>query len=308
MDKSLSIQQIKISIYKEFWEFRKSIVGVPLAVGAIFLAVFIFEMFTLNQYQQTRMVSSIEQINAEGMQASVTQMSLASVFGTFLIISFFIQAYYALSCLYDERRDKSVFFWRSMPVSDGQTIGVKLLMAALLIPAVSIMIASILSIVAMLVMSIIGLISSNFNVSDIWSLFVGGHTLSSFLSAGYGLILYALWLFPLIAWLMLASAYAKKSPFLIAVIPLVLLSITEVLLSLVFSYQTWEIATKIATYLSITPDSRDVFMVLDSHRASSIMPINFFIEVLHHRISLFALLIGSAFIFASYWVRKNSVR
>lgn len=306
MNSYFLIQQTKMSIQKELWEFKKSIVGVPFVLSVIFISVFIFEVSTLDDYQQTRLSSSIEKISAESMQASVTQMTLASIFGTFLMISFFTQAYYALSCLYDERRDKSVLFWRSMPVSDWQTIGVKLFTAVLLIPAVSLMIAAVFSLTAMLIMSVLGLILPSFNGSDIWSLFFAGHTLGSFASACYALVLYSIWLFPLIAWFMLASAYAKKSPFLVAFIPVVLLSIIELLLSLVFSYQTWEFASKIAAYLSITPDSRDVFMLLDSRKDSAIMPIDFFIQVLHQRIGWLALIIGCVFMYGSYWARKRS--
>src|SRR5712671_4468442 len=62
---------------------------------------------------------------------------LAGVAVPFLIMVTFTQFFYSIDALYGERRDRSVLFWKSLPVSDTETVLSKLSVAALVMPAVA---------------------------------------------------------------------------------------------------------------------------------------------------------------------------
>jgi ABC-2 type transport system permease protein len=135
------------------------------------------------------------------------------------IVAFF----YAIDSLYSDRRDRSVLFWKSLPLSDTETVLSKFAVAATLIP----LIALAASLVAQLViaaggsvrLSMIGLPGSMMWAPE--ALF-GGFTV-----ALLWCVTAMLWYAPIVAYLMLASAWAPRGPFLWAVLPPVGLWVLE---------------------------------------------------------------------------------
>ncbi len=109
-----------------------------------------------------------------------------------------VACFYALNCLFSERQDQSVLFWRSLPVSDTQTIISKLVVALIVIP--------LLILVCQVVIAIIFLDTSSANYL--------GHYFGQFLNTLSKLVLWVL--LPTIAWCLFCSAAADRSPFLLA--------------------------------------------------------------------------------------------
>ena len=127
------------------------------------------------------------------------------------IIAFF----YALDSLYADRRDRSVLFWKSLPLSDSETVLSKFAVAAVVIPLVSLLGAF----VAQLVVAAGGsakLAMSGMSAGIMWQpeAILGGMTI-----AFLWCVTAILWYAPVIAYLMLASAWAPRGPFLWAVLP-----------------------------------------------------------------------------------------
>ena len=120
-------------------------------------------------------------------------------------VMFLLAIFYALSSLYDERKDQSVLFWRSLPISDTQTVLAKLTVALVLVPVLILIMQSLVAVV-FLGMQSVDYLGSYFSFS-----------LSSLAKA-------LLWsMLPTIAWCLLCSQVANKSPFLMAiVVPLIL--------------------------------------------------------------------------------------
>ena len=118
-------------------------------------------------------------------------------------VMFIVAIFYALASLYDERQDQSVLFWRSLPISDTETVLAKLTVALIAVPIVILILQSIVAVI-----------------------FLGTHSVEyltsyfsfSLSSLGKGL----LWsMLPTISWCLLCSQMAKKSPFMMAlVVPL----------------------------------------------------------------------------------------
>ena len=126
------------------------------------------------------------------------------------IVMFIVAVFYSLSCLYNERQDESVLFWRSLPISDGMTIASKFLIALVLVP--------IAIIVCQLIMSVI------FMGSNIGTYL---NTYFSYLTTLMMMVL-VLVMLPLVSWCLLCSEIAKKNPFLLAfVVPIVVINVDE---------------------------------------------------------------------------------
>lgn len=135
------------------------------------------------------------------------------------IIAFF----YALDSLYADRRDRSVLFWKSLPLSDSETVLSKFAVAAVVIPLVSLLGAF----AAQFVVATGGsakLAMSGLSAGIMWQpeAIFGGMTI-----AFLWCVTAILWYAPVIAYLMLASAWAPKGPFLWAVLPPVAILLLE---------------------------------------------------------------------------------
>jgi len=130
---------------------------------------------------------------------------------------------YLADCLYAERRDRSILFWKSLPVSDRETVLAKLFTGLVLIPFGCFLAAALTSIgasIAIAIRSTFGLIG---NV-PIWNTSAWLHAKGIEL---YALVAIVLWYAPYAAYLLLASAWAKRSVYAWAIIPPVLLAMVE---------------------------------------------------------------------------------
>jgi ABC-2 type transport system permease protein len=161
-------------------------------------------------------VSAEERIGVLAIAYAAVSAVMFMVLGT---IGFF----YALDTLYADRRDRSVLFWKSLPLSDLETVLAKFCVAAVAIPLV----AAVAAIAGQLIVAVGGSIKLELTGGAggvMWMPSVlGGGALASVLLA----IVCALWYAPVTAYLLLASAWAPRSPFLWAVLPPVALSMLE---------------------------------------------------------------------------------
>lgn len=133
-------------------------------------------------------------------------------------VMFLVSIFYALSCLFNERQDQSVLFWRSLPISDGLTVASKLLVALVLVPLVVIACQAVVAVVFFDVDSVAYL--SNYYGSS--------------LSVLFKILLWSM--VPIIAWCVFCSEVASKNPFLLAfVAPVILILIDKLFLSGVVS-------------------------------------------------------------------------
>jgi len=141
------------------------------------------------------------------------------VFMVMGIVAFF----YSIDSLYADRRDRSVLFWKSLPLSDAETVLSKFAVAVVVIPLVALVAAFI----AQLVIATGGsakLAMSGMSAGVMWQ---PEAILGGFLVAFLWCITAMLWYAPIIGYLMLASAWAPKGPFLWAVLPPVAIWVLE---------------------------------------------------------------------------------
>jgi len=140
------------------------------------------------------------------------ELAPALIMGSALIVSVF----YCLDALYGERRDRSILFWKSLPVSDVTAVISKLSIPILVVPLLSFVITVATLLLTLMISSAI-LAGSGINVRELWthvSLFRVPAIWLYYLVTVHGL-----WYAPLYAWLLLVSAWAPRAPFLWAFLP-----------------------------------------------------------------------------------------
>ena len=150
------------------------------------------------------------------------------VYALFQLILLFVTVNYLLGCLYQDRKDHSILFWKSMPVSEWQEVLCKMGIASFIVPLIYLAV----SIIAQLLIIPLAMLM-------IWRLDVGSPLLVldniQFVSLFGGqlgnYLIWALWTAPIYAWLLAASAAARRSPFMLAFgAPIALMFIEEVFL------------------------------------------------------------------------------
>ena len=138
----------------------------------------------------------------------------------FLLIMLTTSINYLLGTLYNDRRDRSILFWKSMPVAEKQELVSKLLTVCLLVPAIYLL-ASMVTQLCSVLLAMLAVWRMDMNPAE---LVLANLDLPSLLGAQLGgMVIWILWTLPLYAWLLLCSAAARRSPLLLALaIPLAL--------------------------------------------------------------------------------------
>lgn len=191
------------SLRREFWENRL-IYLVPLAAAAIFLVGFLLNLISLRYRMHGVWPLDPAQQHHE--------LSAALIMGTGLIVGIF----YSLDALYGERRDRSILFWKSLPVSDLTAVLSKVAIPLVIIPALSYAITIVTQFIMLLLSSVV-LLGSGANIAALWtqeSLFRASLDLFYHMLTVHGL-----WYAPLYGWLFLVSAWAPRAPLIWAVLP-----------------------------------------------------------------------------------------
>jgi len=292
---------IKTNIQKEIWEYKKIFLWLPIIISILIILAPLIS-YIVNNTDHIEWIQVFERfaVSASDERFSELVNSMVSVlFVPFLIVSFFVQIYYFMACLFDERRDMSILFWRSLPVSDAMSVGVKLLVGALILPAFF-MIAATITLLIILTVALIGciILSVGYDIS-LWGFWGNSGVLGHVLSTWFNLLPYTLWLFPVYAWLMLISMASSKAPFLWAILPIILLIIIERIFVQYFGFNSTFFAGILLDYFNL---SKGIVHVYSSqHGSVSNVPLNAIVD----KINLIAIMIGAGFMYATYWLRAN---
>lgn len=236
---------------REYWENRGGFLYAPLIAGVVSLVMstvgIVLGLFAMKRAARNGSLHINDQdVSVNGLDLGMLTRNLdgeqhadlANGLDVALVLSSswpfivlaFVVFFYCLGALYDDRRDRSILFWKSLPLSDTQTVLSKVLSAVLVAP----LIAALASIATMLlfmgVISVVAITHGGDPMQLIWGpasplTLAGGHL--------SWIPVYALWSLPTVGWLLLCSAWAKSKPFLWAVmLPLfagVIVSTTKIM-------------------------------------------------------------------------------
>lgn len=205
------------SVRRELWENR-SVYLAPLGVAAIFLIGFLISLFRLPEKMRGASALTPMQLH-ELIERPYTYAALL-IMGSGFVVALF----YCLDALHGERHDRSVLFWKSLPVSDLTTVLSKATIPMVIIPLLSFAI-TVATQWLMLMFSTLVLLGNGQSVSLLWMhvpLFQMSLMLLYHLLAGHGL-----WYAPIYAWVLMVSAWARRATFLWAALPLVAIGFLE---------------------------------------------------------------------------------
>jgi ABC-2 type transport system permease protein len=194
------------SVRRELWEHRALFVA-PLAAAGVVLFGFLISAINLPHFRQAVMSLSMAK---RVMVASIPyHIAAMAILATGLIVG----VLYALGALHNERRDRTILFWKSLPVSDLITVLSKASIPLVVLPVILFVIILALQLVMLAVNTVVLL--ANGMGPPTAELLLPRMTLV----LAYGLVVIALWYAPLWGWLLLVSAWARRTPFLWAFLP-----------------------------------------------------------------------------------------
>jgi ABC-2 type transport system permease protein len=203
------------SVRRELWENRSLYIA-PLAVAALGLFGFLVSLIFPPKNHGLAPLDPAYQPAALAMPYSHAAMLL-------ILTTFIVGIFYSLDALHGERRDRSILFWKSLPVSDRTTVlskaSIPLLVLPLLVFAITVILQQI-----MLLLSTAALLMSGGSAAMLWRRLP---LYQMELVLLYALAVITLWYAPLYGWLLLVSGWARRTTFLWAVLPLVAIGLVE---------------------------------------------------------------------------------
>ena len=219
-------------IRKEIQEHKLAFIYAPFIVALVLCAVIISVYLGLTDIQTTNFSFSTDVYDEkykEGMLLASPEAKTAVIraglvvlgLPILLTVGFGLLAY-SLSTFADERKDRSLIFWRSLPVSDLTTVMSKLVFIVVVIPLLVLPNLILLQLVASLSVSIYFVSNDIVPFGYVWT----SYFISDWFRIIFSLWAQALWSLPIFLWLMLSGTYFKK-PVIGAVVPLVALVVLE---------------------------------------------------------------------------------
>jgi ABC-2 type transport system permease protein len=203
------------SVRRELWENR-SIYLAPLIAAGVVLFGFGITAFSLPQ----RRLNALALESARQRAAIEMPYDAAAMMIMFTV--FIVGIVYCLDALYGERRDRSILFWKSLPVSDLTSVLSKAIVPLAILPLLTLVIVLATQFIMLLISTAVLLPSGLAGTT--WQL-LPWPRLSLMLL--YGLVTSALWEAPIFAWLLLVSSWARRATFLWAVLPWLAISAIE---------------------------------------------------------------------------------
>lgn len=217
-------------LQREYWENKGTFRTTPLVIGGIYVIGALMAVFTTahidNELYTFKELIRLAAQQPEDLRSHVLYQVLLGSSGFFTIVLWFTVFFYLLGALYDDRKDRSILFWKSLPASDTLTLASKLLAAMVMAPTAFLLALILTQVVIALIASIMILAVDQ----NPWTLFLSiSQPIKAWAVIGLSYLAQAIWALPMYGWLLLVSSFAPRVPLLFAVLP-----------PLVFSgLQTW---------------------------------------------------------------------
>lgn len=198
------------SVRRELWENRAIYIAPLIAAGFAIFATVLASIHGRGIW-----------ISHNGIVAPLSiPQQLAFIAFLIMAVTMVVAVFYCLDAFYGERRDRSILFWRSLPVSDTTATLAKASIPLVVVPFVT------FAITAVTQWIVLGI--------DAATLAAPGQTVGHIplvqmqIGLLYHLIaVHSLWYAPIFAWFLLVSAFAPRAPILWAVVPPIVIEIIE---------------------------------------------------------------------------------
>lgn len=212
-----------VLVKREFWENRSLWIA-PAAAAAFLVGVTLVGAMIAPGHVRFDGVDVNTNIPSDLTRSPdrVMMMSVVAMASVIVLVASFVVSNYLLDCLFNERKDRSILFWKSLPVSDRDTVLSKFAVAMVVVPA------GVFALQAVTSLLIAGIVAMASGGAPDW--LVSWHFTdwirAQAMIAGIAVVA-LLWFAPVAAWLMLASVISRRAPLMIATMPWVILTASE---------------------------------------------------------------------------------
>ena len=195
------------SVRRELWENRAIYIAPLIAAGVVLVG---FALSTIGMPERRRAALLLDPTQ---LRAAI-EMPYDIVAMMLMFTAFIVKVFYCLDALHGERRDRSILFWKSLPVSDLTTVLAKVSVPLVILPLLTFVVIATTHLIMMLMTTAVLLPSG-----------LGGTTWKHlpFVQMAvvllYSLVTITLWHAPIYGWLLLVSGWARRATFLWAVLP-----------------------------------------------------------------------------------------
>lgn len=239
------MNKIPILLKKEFWQHQGMFFYLPLVITLFVILMLVLSLtvmritVTSDDDARIRMRSSngdfewqieegdrrsvhdiyvgkLKELSGRPMQEREQALStlLLGLSAPIRATLWFVVLFYLMGALYEDRKDRSILFWKSLPVSDLQTVLIKLAAALVMAPIIAFVFIVITELITLMVATLIAMFE---DVSAWETLWVPANLIEHWLSLIGMFAFTAVWSLPVYGWALFASAFAKSVPFLWAV-------------------------------------------------------------------------------------------
>lgn len=205
---------LRWSLRRELWENR-SIYLAPLAASAFFFVGFLFSTIGMPHRRRATML-----LDEAQRQATISKPYDAMA-TAILVTAMLVGVFYCLDALYGERRDRSILFWKSLPVSDRTAVASKALVPLAILPALTFALILVMHILMLLWSTLVLLPSGQAHTTWMYFRYQQWPILL------YSLVVLTLWHAPIYAWLLMVSAWARRMPIFWGTLPLLAIAAFE---------------------------------------------------------------------------------
>ncbi|HEX4479896.1 MAG TPA: hypothetical protein VH082_03750 [Rudaea sp.] len=208
-------------VRREFWEYRGAFFWAPLITAMIMLAIMVMMLVVaevtaqqhgvnLNVFNLSSITSHVSDGDIEQVHSAL-DVSLMGLCFPIVVVLFFVLFFYGLGSLHNDRADRSVLFWKSLPLSDTETVLAKLFAITLLAPVLSIVAIILLQIGFLVLITVYFMFHGSNAIALLWS---PSHLIVLWFRLILRIPVNALWALPSVGWLFLCSSFVRSKPFL----------------------------------------------------------------------------------------------
>ena len=205
------------SVRRELWENRSLYIAPLIVAAVVLLGVLISTIYLPASVRDLSTLDPAQHGAALGKRYGMVAMPL-------ILTGFLVAVFYCLDALHGERRDRSILFWKSLPVSDFTTVLSKASIPLVVLPLITFAVIVGLHLIILLLVRIPIVLLNGQSVATLWTQLP---LFRIWLLMLYGLTVLALWHAPIYGWLLLVSGWARRATFLWAVLPPLAVCVVE---------------------------------------------------------------------------------
>jgi ABC-2 type transport system permease protein len=236
-------------IQRELWEHR-SVYVAPAVVGALLILASLTGQVTVDGLDHVDFGIIGAANMPENARAAVLSGIMIGLSATLIFTMWILAAFYSLDALYAERKDRSILFWRSIPSTDFETVLSKLLTALIVIPLITF---AVIVVTHLAVLTITSVWVSARGASGMELVWAAAPLLDNWTATLVLLLALPMWLSPFVGWFLFVSAFTRRSPFLTAMLPIIVLPLLEKMIfnSAVFAEAFFVRSLKVPLFINL---------------------------------------------------------